>query len=177
VQDLGLELGGRREGDIQGRSSARTSVAPSRLPREMRARLAQAAALVGGILLLATPASARDVFTVFKTPSGNIGCAYSWFSGETPYLRCDIRSGLVPRPPKPNGCDLDWGYGYEMRSVGQAHSFCAGDTALDPRARVLAYGSRWSRGGFTCVSRTTGLTCRNRSGHGFLLSRARSRTL
>lgn len=142
-----------------------------------RASLAQAAALVGGLVILAAPASARDVIVVFRTPTGNIGCAYSWFSGEPPYLRCDIRSGLVPRPPRPKGCDLDWGYGYELSATGRARTFCAGDTTLDPRARVLAYGARWSRGGFTCVSRTTGLTCRNRSGHGFLLSRVRSRTL
>jgi hypothetical protein len=142
-----------------------------------RARLAQAAALVGGLVLLVAPASARDVFSMFKMPTGNIGCAYSWFEGESPYLRCDIRSGLVPRPPKPRGCDLDWGFGYQMRVIGRARSFCAGDTALDPRARVLSYGKRWSRGGFTCVSRTNGLTCRNRSGHGFRLSRAHSRTL
>ena len=142
-----------------------------------RARLAQAAALVGGLGLLVAPASARDVFSMFRTPTGNIGCAYSWFDGESPYLRCDIRSGLVPRPPKPKGCILDWGYGYQLRSVGKAWSFCAGDTALDPRARVLAYGSRWSRGGFTCVSRAAGLTCRNGSGHGFFMSRAHSRTL
>ena len=141
------------------------------------ARLAQAAALVGGLLLLAGSASAGDVFVVFKTPSGNIGCAFSWFEGESPHLRCDIRSGLVPRPPKPRGCDLDWGYGYEMGATGRAHTFCAGDSALDPRARVLAYGSRWSRGGFTCVSRTTGLTCLNHSRHGFILSRTHSRAL
>jgi hypothetical protein len=142
-----------------------------------RARLAQAAALVGALVILAAPASARDVFVVFKTPSGNIGCVYSRFSGESPYLRCDIRSGLVPQPPRPKNCDLDWAYGYEMDVTGRAHTFCAGDTALDPRARVLAYGKTWRRGGFTCSSRTTGLTCRNLSGHGFLLSRARSRTL
>jgi two-component sensor histidine kinase len=30
----------------------------------------------------------------------------------------------------------------------------------------------WSRGGFRCTSMRTGLACRNRSGHGFFLSRA-----
>jgi hypothetical protein len=142
----------------------------------LRARLAQAAALVGGLAFLAVPAQARDAYATFKMPSGNIGCAYSWFSGESAQLRCDILSGLVPRPPRPKGCDLDWGYGYEMKSTGRAQSFCAGDTALDPRARVLANGQTWKSGGFTCVSRATGLTCTNRSGRGFTLSRARSRT-
>ena len=40
---------------------------------------------------------------------------------------------------------------------------------------VLPYGRtlRWS--GFACASRRTGLTCRNRSSHGFFLSRERQR--
>ena len=142
-----------------------------------RARVAQAAALVVGIAALAAPAGAGDVFAIFRTPGGNIGCAYARFEGESPTLRCDIRSGLVPKPPRPKSCDLDWAYGYEMSVTGRAHTFCAGDTALNPRASVLAYGRTFRRGGFTCTSRTTGLTCRNLSGHGFLLSRARSRTL
>lgn len=142
-----------------------------------RAPLAQAAALALGLAAVATPARADDVVITFRMPSGNIGCAYARFEGEPATLRCDIRTGLVPRPPRPKGCDLDWGYGYWMGITGRAHTFCAGDTALNPRARVLAYGRTWRRGGFTCSSRTTGLTCRNRSGHGFLLSRAYSRTL
>ena len=35
---------------------------------------------------------------------------------------------------------------------------------------VLGYGKTWKRSGFTCVSRSTGLTCR-RGSHGFFLSR------
>ena len=38
-------------------------------------------------------------------------------------------------------------------------------------ARVLAYGTTWAGGGLRCTSAETGLTCRNRSGHGFFLSR------
>ena len=44
-----------------------------------------------------------------------------------------------------------------------------------PRARVLAYGRTWKAGGFTCVSRASGLTCTNKGGHGWLLSRALTR--
>jgi hypothetical protein len=41
---------------------------------------------------------------------------------------------------------------------------------------VLAYGHSRSVGRFTCTSRTTGLTCRDRrSGHGFEVSRERQR--
>ena len=123
-------------------------------------------------LILAGSASA-DVFLAFRTPSGNIGCTFN--SGLTPAtLRCDIRSGLRPRPTKPRGCDLDWGDSYELRLRERAAITCHGDTAIVPRSRVLRYGTRWRRGGFTCTSRVTGLRCTNRSGHGFFLSRAHS---
>jgi hypothetical protein len=141
-----------------------------------RARIAQLAALVLGLAASAASAASGDAFTTFRTPTGNIGCAYSKFAGEPALLRCDIRSGLVPRPPRPEGCDLDWAYGYVLAVRGRAHTFCAGDTALDPRGQVLAYGSGWTRGGYACVSRVAGLMCRNRSGHGFVLSRPRSKT-
>jgi len=44
-------------------------------------------------------------------------------------------------------------------------------------ARVLDYGTTWSGGGVRCTSAATGLTCRNRSGHGFFLSRERWRVI
>jgi hypothetical protein len=111
----------------------------------------------------------------FHTPSGNIGCAYvSEPSFGGPSLRCDILSGLKPRPRRPKGCTLDWGFGYQMRLTGPSSTVCAGDTTVDRRSQVLRYGQRWSRGGFTCTSRVAGLRCTNRSGHGFFLSRAHS---
>ena len=117
---------------------------------------------------LAVSGSASAGISSFKTPSGNIGCGYD---SAPPYLRCDIWSGLKPTPPRPSGCDLDWGFSLNIGRSGRARVTCAGDTVLDQRARVLAYGSTWRRGGFSCVSRTSGLTCRNPAGHGFFLSR------
>jgi hypothetical protein len=40
-----------------------------------------------------------------------------------------------------------------------------------PVYRTLAYGESWQRGPFTCTSRVTGVTCRNRTGHGLFISR------
>ena len=108
----------------------------------------------------------------FHTPSGNIGCAYSAdpsFGG--PSLRCDILSGLKPKPKR--ACSLDL-TGFSLRPTGRAGVVCAGDTAVDRRSPLLGYGKRWSRGGFTCTSSKAGLRCRNRSAHGFFLSRTRS---
>jgi hypothetical protein len=124
-------------------------------------------------LTLAGPAAA-DLAIPFRTPSGNIGCYYTSNRDLGATLRCDIRTGLKPRPPKPKSCTLDWGDSFELAPTGRARLTCHGDTAIDPTSRVLQYGTRWSRGGFTCTSRKTGLRCSNRSGHGFFLSRARS---
>jgi Family of unknown function (DUF6636) len=123
------------------------------------------ALLAAAALALALPAGSSAVFVQFQLPSKNIGCAYS--TGPTS-LRCDIRSGLKPEPRR--SCELDW-TGIAMRPTGRPAPECAGDTALLPTARVLRYGQTWRRGGFACTSRVTGLTCRNRSGRGFFLSR------
>jgi hypothetical protein len=126
-------------------------------------------------LALAFAASAQAVTVQFRTPSANIGCVFSSEPGRVgPYLRCDILSGLKPKPARPKGCTLDWTFGFQLRWKGRATTVCAGDTAVDRRARVLRYGKTWSRGGFTCVSRRTGLRCKNRAGHGFLLSKQHS---
>jgi uncharacterized protein DUF6636 len=96
-------------------------------------------------------------------PSGNIGCAYG-----NGLLRCDIYSGLNPEPKR--DCELDW-TGLDLVHDGKAGPVCAGDTVSDQDDPVLHYGAKWSRAGITCRSRTSGLRCRNRKGHGFFLSR------
>ncbi len=136
--------------------------------------------LLGAALLLAGSAGAASAKppATFQTPSRNIGCIYLPASGtDRAYLRCDIGGGLHPPPPRPKSCDLDWGYGYAIvGAYGRARPFCAGDTARDPRAPVLQYGRTWRGGPFTCVSRSVGLRCTSRSGHGFFLSREHSYT-
>jgi hypothetical protein len=119
-------------------------------------------------------AHGRTSFVTFLTPSGNIGCAYS--SGpRPPVLRCDIASGLEPRPARPKDCvHLAWGDSYTMSLHGRAILTCHGDTAIIKGSRVIAYGKTWRRGGFVCWSRTSGLRCRNASHHGWFLSRQHS---
>jgi hypothetical protein len=119
-------------------------------------------------LAVAAPAAAATSSSFFRTPSGNIYCAY--FGS----LRCDIRSGILPKPPKPARCDFDWGQTYELPLTGAARVGCVSDSVFTPTARVLRYGTRWTRGGITCLSRTSGLRCTNGSRHGFFLSRAHS---
>jgi hypothetical protein len=126
-----------------------------------------AALLVGGAKAWA---SGFGGIERFHTPSGNINCGYVTF--DRPFLRCDISSGLRPRPRR--ACENDW-VGIELPSTGRAAANCAGDTIIGPHSRVLAYGTKWARGGFVCRSARTGLTCKNRGGHGFFLSRQRWR--
>jgi hypothetical protein len=126
-------------------------------------------------LFLALAGSASAAVFMFRTPSSNIGCIFSSEPGfGGPELRCDILSGLKPAPTRPKGCTLDWKYGFRIRLTGPGLKVCAGDTAVNRRAKAVPYGARWSRGGFTCLSRKAGLRCHNRSGHGFFLSKKHS---
>ena len=132
--------------------------------------LSAAAAAALSIGVAALPAAPLK-FVAFRTPSGNIGCAYAHFSGEAPYLRCDIRSGLKPRPRPSRPCDGEYGDSLSMAGTGRAHPICHGDTTFDPAARVVRYGTSIRLAPFACTSRVTGLTCTNASGHGWFLSR------
>jgi hypothetical protein len=56
--------------------------------------------------------------------------------------------------------------------TGPARFVCAGDTSMDAQAPILAYGHAVTRGGLSCSSATSGMTCRStRTGHGFFVSR------
>jgi hypothetical protein len=106
----------------------------------------------------------------FHTPSGNIGCIT--FNGS---LRCDIAQFSWHRPARPKDCPLDYGDSFTMRGTGRPVWTCHGDTVMH-QGHALAYGKTWHHGAFKCVSRITGLTCSNRSRHGFFLSRQSYRT-
>ncbi|HEU0303878.1 MAG TPA: DUF6636 domain-containing protein [Gaiellaceae bacterium] len=112
---------------------------------------------------------AGEAYVPFRMPSKNIACAYATGFGPVT-LRCDILSGLKPEPRR--RCELDW-TGVSMGAANAARPTCAGDTVFDPKAPVVAYGTVWKRGPFTCLSSWIGLSCANRAGHGFFLSKQR----
>ena len=63
-----------------------------------------------------------------------------------------------------------------MAANGRARANCAGDTVFAPAIVVLRYGQSWRvPTGITCTSRSEGLTCTTRLGHGLFLSRERWR--
>ncbi len=114
----------------------------------------------------------------FKSPSGNIVCGYGIAPDGSVSMECGIKSGLKP-PPKPIHCDAgDPNHKrVGLTDTGRARPvLCAGDPGpllpqIEAKAAVLRYGSSIKIGGITCKSATTGLTCQNRAGHGFSLSR------
>ncbi len=138
----------------------------------MRALLVLAVLAVSAAAALT--ASAHDSFVLysFRTPSKNIYCLYNSADSTTPaFVRCDIRSHLHPAP-RPHKCvEGEYGASVGMTKTGAAHVLCISDSTYNPRARVLAYGTSWTRDGFRCTSRSIGLTCTNSRGHGFFLSR------
>jgi hypothetical protein len=122
------------------------------------ARLALVAALLA-LMVATAPASARE--RDFQTPSKRIRCAAFSSGGPGAFVRCDLlflndRAAL-------------------LRARGRGRIVKVTDAVAGPAAPVLAYGRTLRFGPFRCTSRTTGLTCRNRHGHGFSVSRERRR--
>ena len=113
---------------------------------------------------LALPALAPAAVTnrPFNTPSGKIVCAYIHYPELKPPLGPAIRCDLLFLNDR----------AVYLGTSGKAQKVHVTDAVGDPRAKKLAYGTSRRFGRFTCTSRTTGLTCRNRNnGHGFTVSR------
>jgi hypothetical protein len=132
-------------------------------------RVVAAAVPAAALSLAATGGAGASSTATFTTPTHRIGCAYT-ASGGAPSLRCDVLDPAHP-PARPDSCELDYGSAFGLQRTGRPARLCVGDTVVDPRARVLAYGKRRQLGPFTCLSRATGLRCTNGAGHGFTLSR------
>jgi hypothetical protein len=143
----------------------------------MRYLLLSAGAVIAAVLAASALASRAASLKGFQTPSHNIVCAA--YDGSQAWLRCDITSGLKPKPKRPKGCEFDFGGTLTLSATGRVKIGCVSDVVLpDPRkAPVLAYGKSWRHGPFTCKSARSGLTCRNKAGHGFFLSRERWKRL
>ena len=123
------------------------------------------------LMLTANEAMAQSVPAGFQSPSKNIACQYFDYDKQN-VLRCDI-SAMETKPRRPADCDLDYGGAFEMSAKGSAARICHGDTVMDNSLPVLAYGEVWQRGGFTCKSEQTGITCFNADRRGFSLARAK----
>jgi hypothetical protein len=123
---------------------------------------------LASVLVGAAPAPQN--LPAFHTPSGNIGCMADHEDGGWE-LRCDISEKNWRGPSQPRSCDLDYGDALGMSATGRPYWVCHGDTVMG-QGRAVPYGQTWRAGPFTCLSQVAGLTCSNRTGHGFFLSRA-----
>lgn len=140
----------------------------------MNTRLVLLAALCG---LSVTPAlagqqsfSAEGGLIEFSTPSGNIGCTYVPAGGTDVYepkfggpeLQCDRAEPAYLR--------------FFLYKTGKAVKFTnVGDASCCSANNVLQYGNTWKKGAFTCISERTGLTCTRGDGHGFFISKAKTK--
>ena len=133
----------------------------------MRTLVSCAVVCAASFVVLAAPAGAA---TFFESPSHNIGCAISAKEG----VRCDIRVHTWKPPPKPSGCELDWGNGLAVGLHGNGRWVCAGDTVFGGKV-VLGYRKSIKRGRYECTSRRNGMRCINvRNEHGFTLARRKA---
>ena len=120
-------------------------------------------------LALTTAPLAAAAGNSFTSPTKRISCAVFEDS-----LRCDVLGYAWKNlPPKPGSCDFDWGGAVGLSASGRPRHLCVSD-AVD-RGRVLGYDKSWRYGSFRCTMRTSGVTCTNRSQHGFELARERFR--
>jgi hypothetical protein len=121
------------------------------------------ATLVPGILFIAMTAPSSASAAFFTTPSRNIICGTGpqAFRGG---VSCTVLSEAGARGQKI----------WAMRRRGRVRVFFSMSNA-PVEVRVLRYGRTYRGFGIRCASRKRGLTCRNRSRHGFFLSRDRQR--
>jgi hypothetical protein len=119
------------------------------------------------VLVVAAPASAKVVhFKNFHSPSGMIGCFALKYGGKG--ISCS--APYMPRH------DLD-PY-YALHPHGPADPGERGDYPGYPNQKdhTLKYGDTWKRTGIRCHMKQSGLTCRNKDGHGFHIAKGDLRT-
>ncbi len=138
----------------------------------MRRRLAFASAFCV-LALVAGPAGAATSLPGFHSPSGNIRCLL--LAGSPANLLCNIGQAVYTKQLQDQcmaRASLDW-HGFMLPAARKGTPECSGGILYTQRPVYvnLPYGTSWRRGGFTCDSRRTGVTCRNSHGHGLFLAR------
>jgi uncharacterized protein DUF6636 len=146
-------------------------------------RMCLLSAICLGALSLTGAAVAKTPLPGIRSPSGNISCLYVPGGGSN--LLCAIKSAgyavrLQERCMGPGGSGVDW-HGFELGVRAKGDVLCTGGVLYNPGTQrptyaTLAYGTSWRHGVFACVSRVTGITCRNAAGHGVFVSRESWRT-
>ncbi|HOB04226.1 MAG TPA: hypothetical protein PKM36_03010 [Propionibacteriaceae bacterium] len=133
----------------------------------------------------------------FVTPSGGIVCAVDPSSAT-----CEVKQPTYTPPAKPASCQLEWAGRIAVTSTERGF-VCVGDsmfdlpttgsapwtTWFDPafgitvplpsggQGAVLGYGSTITSGSYTCQVETTGVTCTDKAGRGFVVTKESYRYL
>ena len=117
----------------------------------------------------------------FEMPSGNISCEYNTYTGASGDsvvgMGCivyELNLGSAADGVCEEGSDRV--VGFLVSRTGRASYGCFDPTEFET-AEVLAYGRVFRKGGVTCTSRKTGLTCKNLNNRGFAISRGSQRLL
>jgi hypothetical protein len=137
--------------------------------------------LISAVLALTLSASAAArVLPGFNSPTGNIKCYYNPNGlsqrGYSQVVRCGLDHADYAMQLQ-RRCEAgDW-HGFTLTPTGRPLLYCPGGASGDRvDYRTLDYGRSRQLGAFTCTSRITGVTCRNRTGHGLFVSRQSYRT-
>ena len=119
--------------------------------------------LTGLMLLLPSGATAKTVhYKNFVSPSKLISCISVKYGG--PGIECSA-------PYIPEIGELDTYYALKPRGkskVGERGDYPGYENA---KRRTLHYGDTYKRKGISCTMHEDGLTCRNRSDHGFHIAK------
>jgi len=147
-------------------------------------RFAVTPVLVAAVFVAVAPsgfAASSQTLPGLVSPSGNIKCLYVPGVGTPSRLLCSVAHAryaakLQSRCMGPTGVGVDW-HGFDLTSTGRGNLLCTGGILYNPatqhpRYLLVGYGKNWRQGVFTCQSRSSGVTCRNRGGHGLFLSRS-----
>jgi hypothetical protein len=106
----------------------------------------------------------------FTAPSDNIECIYTPKGGGGTYvpedggpeLSCDRLAPVYLR--------------FTLAATGKAELIKdVGDQGCCGDENPLAYGTEWRQAPYTCDSAATGLTCHRDDGHGFFISKAKTK--
>jgi hypothetical protein len=112
--------------------------------------------LVVLVAALLAPASAQAAYRDFRSPSGQLACAF-YSDAETPrFVRCEW-DGVNDRA-------------VTLGETGKGKRVKVTDTVRNTKAKALAYGESTNFGHLRCTSRRSGMTCKSSSGHGFTVS-------
>jgi hypothetical protein len=112
--------------------------------------------------LAAAPALAAKHFQNFESPSKLISCISEAHGMKG--IECSATYLHASEEGDPF---------YNLEQHGKAHLGARGDYVgyNHPTHGTLQYGQTWTRGHIHCTMKTSGLTCRNASHHGFHLAK------